>query len=82
MEHSFITQWQRAERALKQRNVSLKRHASDQEIVLWDKELSECAVLLDEARQRYFKMLLPQFDQVMQLLLPRFQVKLLYYRTR
>lgn len=41
VEHGFLSVWRRYQRALKQRNRSLKNKASDREVEAWNAELSE-----------------------------------------
>lgn len=53
VEQSFYPAWQRYQRALKQRNTSLRNHSGKQLVQSWDKELIESGNILDTARQKY-----------------------------
>lgn len=53
VEHAFLSQWQRANRALKQRNAALKQRCSIEQITLWDGELTAAAEALDAMRKTY-----------------------------
>ena len=59
VEPSFLSQWQRFRRALRQRNAALRVRASAGEISLWDRELSAAAGRLDRQRATYVAQLLP-----------------------
>jgi len=65
VEHSFIDHWQRARRALMQRNAALKQHSSLANITLWDNELLNASVVITQQRQHYLEELIPHFQQIM-----------------
>src|SRR3989338_416810 len=50
VEPSFLSIWQWAQRALKQRNAALRMGQSWAQIQLWDKELIAAAEILDQLR--------------------------------
>ncbi len=80
VEQLFYSQWQRAQRAIKQRNASLKQHVSTGDIKIWDKELCAVAELLDHSRSRYIDQLTPIFKTLISSLLPEVPLSLAYYR--
>lgn len=55
VEHRFYEEWQRFQRALKQRN-HLLRHGKirDQELAVWTRELAESGTRINEYRKGYF----------------------------
>ncbi len=80
VEHLFFTHWQRAQRAIKQRNAALRTKASFAQTTIWDTELIIVADLLDQSRARYIEDLRPGFEYFLKLLLPESSVSLGYYR--
>lgn len=66
VEHRFYEMWKRLQRSVKQRNCLLrggKNTSSEQELAMWDRELSEVGEQIDAARQSYLEMFLPVFLQ-------------------
>jgi DNA replication and repair protein RecF len=55
VEHDFALRTHRYRRALKQRNALLKQDAGDEELAIWDQELSLAAEPLAAARERYIE---------------------------
>lgn len=53
VEHDFAPRMRRYRRALKQRNALLKQGAPDDELAIWDEELSQAAEPLAAAREAY-----------------------------
>jgi DNA replication and repair protein RecF len=82
VEHQFYSHWQRAERAIKQRNAVLKTrlNTSAANLAIWDQEICAMAALLDESRSNYIKQLTPTFNALLTSLLPEAPVTLDYYR--
>lgn len=80
VEHLFYSHWQRAQRAIKQRNVALKSHLKNDQIAIWDQELCATAAVLDQSRLSYINQLTPYFDELRTILLPEAPVSLNYYR--
>ena len=78
VEQLFYTHWQRAQRAIKQRNAALKQHAKPVDIALWDRELISAAEILNEMRQRYLEALKPVFVNINPKLLPDYEINLYY----
>jgi DNA replication and repair protein RecF len=67
VEHSFFPAWQRYARALKQRNMALKR-ANSREILsirAWDGELIEAGTHLKDARNEFLREYLPVFSELL-----------------
>lgn len=54
VEHDFLANWRRYQRALKQRNALLRSGTGEASLDAWDAELSEAAAPLSAARRRYF----------------------------
>ena len=80
VEHQFYSHWQRAERAIKQRNSVLKNSNPQQFIGIWNNELCSAAAFLDEARVRYIEQLTPVFHATLDILFPGHDIKLDYFR--
>lgn len=59
VEPSFFPTWQRYSQALKQRNAALRGKAPKTEVQLWDRELIESGLAIEELRRRYVDQLLP-----------------------
>ncbi|MFT3790469.1 MAG: DNA replication/repair protein RecF [Rudaea sp.] len=55
VEHDFAAGMRRYRRALRQRNALLKQEASDEELAIWDEELSQAAEPLGRAREAYME---------------------------
>ena len=53
VEHSFVSVWRRYQRALRQRNVALRRQLSSKEILIWDAELAETGERITRFRADY-----------------------------
>jgi len=59
VEHGFAGDWQRYQRALRQRNAALRTHLSAPATRAWDAELTASGAALSSARQRYVHQLQP-----------------------
>ena len=71
VEHRFFDQWQRFQRGIKQRNKLLRRgKISDQELVVWTRDLAASGMAITEYREAYFAQLLPRFKEIMTQLAP------------
>ena len=77
VEQLFYPQWQRSQRALKQRNAALK--AGYAEISIWDQELVQSALALHEFRENYIALITPIFEKIKQVFLQDIEVTLRYY---
>jgi DNA replication and repair protein RecF len=60
VEPRFVDAWQRFQRALRQRNASLRSRAASPLVRAWDAELIESGARIAEARGRYLETLRPQ----------------------
>lgn len=80
VEHLFYNHWQRAERAIKQRNAVLKTRIVTKDVAIWEHELCATAELLDQSRSSYIDHLVPIFNETLSTLLPEVPVALSYYR--
>jgi DNA replication and repair protein RecF len=70
VEHDFLSVWRRYQRALRQRNVLLRRAAADSEIEPWSVELSVAARPLTIQRRAYFETLRPHATDYLSQFLP------------
>lgn len=59
VEHQFVDDWQRFQRALKQRNAALRSKQSPSLTMAWDTDLVRYGELVTAARARYVDLLLP-----------------------
>lgn len=66
VEPSYLLLWKNYHRTLRQRNALLRQGATRAQIQAWDKPLSEHALDLHKAREKYFSLLYPQFLQICQ----------------
>ncbi|MDX9874003.1 MAG: DNA replication/repair protein RecF [Spongiibacteraceae bacterium] len=81
VEHSFLSLWRQADRALKQRNGALRHGKIDySQIELWSLEYARYGALLGQSRQEYVEALTVQLDPVLQQVAPSMaaQVRLEY----
>lgn len=53
VEPGFFSAWSQYQRALKQRNASLRTRQSAAQVRAWDQQLSEAAQVIDEMRRRH-----------------------------
>lgn len=66
VEHTFIDNWRRLNRCLKQRNNLLRQGKFDAGLLSsWDKEFVESANLLTAQREEYVKRLTPLFSELL-----------------
>lgn len=61
VEHSFLASWQKFQRALKQRNQSLRAGYGNDVVTAWDAELVSAATDVTAARQRHMEALSEPF---------------------
>lgn len=79
VEHSFFQHWQRAQRALKQRNHALKQYgARHQDLIVWDTELANTAPAIDNARSRFVDELLPILEETLEMMELQFDLSISY----
>jgi len=81
VEHTFLTTWQRLQRALRQRNSWLRhaKMAADFQAV-WDRELCLASEVIDSYRRAYIAALKPVFEQTLAQLIELNELTLSYYR--
>ncbi len=65
VEHGHAERMRRFRRALRQRNVLLKQNGDEEQLTLWDRELSDAAEPVAQARETY----LARFGQALSLVL-------------
>ena len=80
VEHSFFTAWQRYRVALNQRNAALKSKQDSSLCMLWDKELSQSADIIDSHRKTYILNLLPELELLVNKFFPDQDIKFDYKR--
>lgn len=73
---SFIQAWRTYQRALKQRNQSLKRQLPSNQIRLWDQQLIESALQINELRSDYIEALAPYLMTFIQHLMPELSAEI------
>jgi len=64
VEPSFVEQWRRYQRALRQRNAALRAAGSEAMVRAWDPELLEAGALVAGHRERYLERLAPYVARV------------------
>jgi len=81
VEQSFLSTWQRLQRALRQRNAWLRRaKMADPFQAVWDKELCLAGEAIDNYRRSYIAALKPVFEQTLAQLIELDGLVLSYYR--
>jgi DNA replication and repair protein RecF len=65
VEHGFLEQWRRYQRALRQRNSALRNGAGNESLEPWEVEMAVTGAALTRMRQSYFDQLRPILDQVL-----------------
>ncbi len=80
VEPEFYSVWQQLQKALKQRNASLKSQLSRNEIEVWNYEIVQLSVLLDQHREDYIEKLNPLLADLLQTFLPELDLQLRYFR--
>ena len=64
VEQGYLEHWRRFRRALKQRNAALKENANPEVLAGWDKEFTETAREVHEARQRVLDITRPALEEI------------------
>ncbi len=82
VEHEFLVQWRRYQRALKQRNSLLRSDSmpSDGLLEPWEMELAQTAERIDAFRRHYLDLLRPKLAECLAALLPELETSSLRYR--
>lgn len=73
VEHDFLQQWRRYQRALRQRNALLRQGGAAidaAELVPWEEEMGRTGSAIEQARASYVQQLRPHLQAQMQALLP------------
>lgn len=70
VEPNYVGWARRYRRALRQRNALLKQQGDDEELRVWDEELSAAAEPLTDARQRYMERMGARLVSLLQIFLP------------
>lgn len=65
VKHNYLHLWKEYKRVLKQRNALLKKHASYEQFIPWDKQLSQLAMQLNDLRCDYFSKWNYEFQTVL-----------------
>lgn len=79
VEPLFYPYWQKARRAIEQRNALLKRQSSAEQCVVWDEELSNAGIEIDRFRVSYIASLQPIFAELTTMLLEGVDISLQYF---
>lgn len=80
VEHSFFQLWQRAQRALKQRNQVLKQtNVRYADVSVWDQELITVSPLIHEARKRFLEDLIPIISEMLDTMQLKFNLDINYF---
>ena len=80
VEQSFFAEWQLFQRALKQRNASIKARVPAKQIALWDEELIRSGSQIDVLRKHSLTEFEPIFIGLLKQLLPNYPIQLSYFR--
>ena len=76
---AYHSLWKNYRRALKHRNILLRQQAKQQQLLPWDKTLSDLSAQLDALRNEYFTELNIKFKEILTQLSP-IQCSLEYYK--
>ena len=79
MEHGFSSDWQRYNRILKQRNAHLKTCNSYADLNIWDKEFTQLANSINQARIKEFLQLKRHLEDIQSIFLPQYRVQYQLY---
>lgn len=77
---SFIRYWRDYQRLLKQRNAAIRSQLSTEMVSMWDKQIIEATLSIDELRKSYIESFSPIFESYFKKLLPDLDIQLGYYR--
>jgi len=80
VEQSFFSYWQSFQRILKQRNASIKAKLPLDQITLWDSEFISTANEIDCLRRDTLTEFEPIFMELLQQLLPKYDIQISYQR--
>jgi DNA replication and repair protein RecF len=69
VEQSFVSDWQRYQQVLRQRNAALKARQPRSVVSVWDADLIQYGMRLTEARRRYVELLMAAAEPIAQHLL-------------
>jgi len=64
VKHDFLELWRRFQKALRQRNASLRLGEPDNQVRLWDAELVQHGEAIDVLRSQYLESFLPLFESI------------------
>jgi len=80
VEHHFLLSWKNYKKALSQRNAALRLHQSDKLCSLWNNELIEHALIIENYRLNYLNKINEQIDSLSAVLFPDSCISLEYRR--
>lgn len=80
VEQLFYLEWQRFQKALKQRNAGLKSQLPLREMNIWDNQITDSAILLDQYRKAYIAQLQPILSELLTHFLQLPNLQLRYFR--
>ncbi|MDP8033388.1 DNA replication/repair protein RecF [Pasteurella atlantica] len=76
----FYTHWTNLKRLLKQRNAALPQIRYYQELLHWDKELVNLALVVSKMRAEYAEILCPEIEKTCQFFLPELEISATFYQ--
>lgn len=80
VEPAFYAAWQQFQKALKQRNASLKNRLPLREVDIWNHEIVQLSAVFDYYRQNYVAQLQPILAHLLATVLPESDLHLRYFR--
>lgn len=79
VEHSFLSNWQRMQHLLKQRNAAVKMQRPSHEVSIWDPEFLELSELINKSRRNYILNLQPVLNSMLESFMRIPTLELHYY---
>jgi len=76
----FLQNWRSYNKCLRQRNVALKNQVSEEELLVWTKQLAALGEEVDSARSQIFQEISPIFTEFASILLPECEISMNYQR--
>jgi DNA replication and repair protein RecF len=80
VEHQFLLSWKKYKKALSQRNAALRLHQSDKLCSLWNNELIEHALIIENHRLSYLNLVTDEINRLARVLFTDSSISLDYRR--
>ncbi len=80
VKHKFLQTWRAYSKCLKQRNQALRNNCSEQELMVWSKQLSALGEQVNLTRSEIFQEIRPIFDKFSSKLLPECKISMTYLK--